>query len=378
VRVALVSSSYEPYAGGVEQHVRQVASALAARGVDVEVWTVDRGEHLGERMLDGIRVRYLPATLPARTGRAMWDFSRRVPGAWRAWSRARARFRPDLLHVHCFGPNGLYASALHRRYGVPLAITSHGETLGDDQRIFQRSDLLRRGLTAAISRSAFVTAPSDYVLDDLRQAYGLAGGDLVPNGVDLGVVPSGVVVEPRPYLLGVGRLGRVKGSDLLIDAFAASELPGDPVLLIGGEGPERRALEAHAAENGVATRVRFLGRLDPQGVADAMAGAVAVAIPSRSEAFGIVALESWRAGTALVMTSRGGGPSLIRDGEDGLLVDPEDRDAFALALQRVTEDPALRGGLAAAGRARVHEFSWDGVAEAYLQHYEALASPARK
>jgi glycogen(starch) synthase len=196
--------------------------------------------------------------------------------------------------------------------------------------------------------------------------------------VDLGVVPSGVVVEPRPYLLGVGRLGRVKGFDLLIDAFAASELPGDPVLLIGGEGPERRALEAHAAENGVATRVRFLGRLDPQGVADAMAGAVAVAIPSRSEAFGIVALESWRAGTALVMTSRGGGPSLIRDGEDGLLVDPEDRDAFALALQRVTEDPALRGGLAAAGRARVHEFSWDGVAEAYLQHYEALASPARK
>ena len=83
-RVALISSSYAPYVGGVEQHVRQVAHELEAQGFGVEVWTVDRGEHLGTRDIDGIVVRYLPAPLPARHLKAMLSFLVRMPPAWRS------------------------------------------------------------------------------------------------------------------------------------------------------------------------------------------------------------------------------------------------------------------------------------------------------
>jgi len=375
MKVALVSSSYAPYAGGVEEHVRQTARALTAQGLCTEVWTVDRGEHLGERTVDGVRVRYLPTPLPARSGAALAGFARRFPSAWRAWARARAEFRPDVVHVHCFGPNGLYALGLHRLHGIPLAVTSHGETLGDDNGIFQRSALLRRGLSAAIARAEFVTAPSEYVLDDLRAGYGLTGGAVVPNGVDLDVTASGAVVQQPPYLLGVGRLGRAKGFDLLIDAFAAARLPDECVLVIGGDGPEEHALRVLAEQRGVAERVRLLGRLDAQAVADAMAGALAVVVPSRSEAFGIVALEAWRAGAPLLMTERGGGRGFVRDGEDGLLVDPEDRGALASALRRLAEDEGLRRRLADAGRQRVGEFSWTGVAAAYRRRYDDIVRP---
>ena len=64
-RIALVSSSFAPYRGGVEEHVRHTAAALLDRGHEVLVWTVDRGEHLGVRTVDGVTVRYLPTPLPA-------------------------------------------------------------------------------------------------------------------------------------------------------------------------------------------------------------------------------------------------------------------------------------------------------------------------
>ena len=366
--------------------MRRVAGELAARDdTEVEVWTVDRGEHLGERELDGIRVRYLPTPLPARNARSMLGMLKAAPPAWHTWSRARREFRPELLHVHCFGPNGVYALALARRSRLPLAVTSHGETIMDDHRAFARSALLRRSLTAAIERSAFVTAPSDYVLRELRGAYGLADGTVVPNGVvarsDASTATASssaaartlpALDDPRPFIAAVGRLGHPKGFDLLLDAFARAELPGSTRLLIGGDGPERAELERRIAELGLSDRVRLLGRLDAAEVDAVMRRSLAVVVPSRVEAFGIVALEAWRAGAALVMTSRGGAPEFVRDGIDGLLVDPLDVTALSSVLRRVHDDVALRDRLAAAGAARVEEFAWPRVAAAYRELYEEI------
>lgn len=375
-RVALISSSFAPYIGGVETHVDRVARALRDTGWTAEVWTVDRGEDLGTADLDGIRVRYLPTPLPARSLRAMARFAREGGAARRAWTEAHRTFRPDVLNVQCFGPNGLYGAALARRTGTPLVVTSHGETLADDRGAFRRSRQLRDGLRRAIGGARAVTAPSEYVLDDLRRHYGLtaSGGRIIRNGVD--PLPGAPQPEPEalagPYLLGVGRLGRMKGFDLLIEAFAEASLDPAIGLLIGGDGPERGDLAALAAARGVAERVTLLGALDPATVAQRMAGALAVVVPSRAESFGIVALEAWRAATALVMTSRGGAVEFLHDGVDALLVDPLDRTALAAALRRVTADDALRARLAAAGHGRVGEFGWPAVAAEYAALYDEV------
>ena len=314
--MALVSSSYAPYVGGVEEHVRQVARELQGGGVDVEVWTVDRGESLGTRKVEGVTVRYLPTPLPAASPGAAIRFLLQLPSAWRHWSAARRRFDPDLLHVHCFGPNGAYALAMARRFGLPLIVTSHGETVADDHAVFSRSALLRTALRRALAVAAQVTAPSQFVIDDLRSNHGLDGGTVVPNGVVLDApdAPGGAAPAGR-YLLGVGRLGRMKGFDLLIDAFARAELARDIRLVIAGDGPEQDRLQAEAEKLGLGDRVEFTGRLDDAAVARAMSGALAVVVPSRMEAFGIVALEAWRSGAPLVMTNRGGAPEFMHDGD---------------------------------------------------------------
>jgi glycogen(starch) synthase len=378
-RIALVASSYAPHVGGVEEHVRQVARRLLAAGHVVEVWAVDRGEHLGTRDVHGVLVRYLPTPLPARSLRAIAHFTVAFPAAWGAWAAAFRQLRPQVLHVHCFGPNGLYALALHRRFGVPLIVSSHGETFMDDQGVFRASALLRLGLRRAIARAAAVTAPSAFVLDDLRASYGLVGGTVVRNGVDLGIHanPTSVRQVPeRAYLLGVGRLGEMKGFDLLVEAFAVAELDPGIRLVIGGDGPQFERLEDLIERRGLRERVQLLGRLSPQAVADAMAGALAVVVPSRVEAFGIVALEAWRSGTALVMTSRGGASEFVRDGIDGLLVDPQDTSALADALSRVAESSGLRHALAEEGRRRVPDFTWAKVAHEYEKIYDALPRDA--
>jgi glycosyltransferase involved in cell wall biosynthesis len=374
-RIALLASSYAPHVGGVEEHVRQVARLLLAAGHVLEVWTVDRGEHLGTRDIDGVLVRYLPTPLPARSLRAIAHFIVAFPAAWTAWTAAFRQLRPQVLHVQCFGPNGLYALALHRRFGVPLIVSSHGETLADDQGVFRASALLRLGLRRAIARAAAVTAPSEFVLDDLRASYGLVGGTVVPNGVDPGIDADSTTTPQAsggPYLLGVGRLGRMKGFDLLIDAFATAELDPGIRLVIGGEGPQRELLEDLIERRGLREHAELVGQLSPQAVADAMAGALAVVVPSRMEAFGIVALEAWRSGTALVMTSRGGASEFVRDGIDGLLVDPEDTRALADKLTRVAGSAGLRHALAEAGQRRVGEFTWLRVGQEYERIYDAL------
>lgn len=371
-RVALIASSYAPYVGGVESHVRQVARLLSERGIQVEVWTVDRGEALGTRVVDGITVRYLATPLPARSLRSLMRFAFTFPRSWSRWKRAVKSFKPDLLHVHCFGPNGLYALFLHRRYRIPLAVTSHGETFADDNGVFARSALLRRGLSKSLARSAFVTGCSEMVLDDLRKNFGLTSGDVVPNGVDLDLVPAvdSVGTDDRTFVA-VGRLGHTKGFDLLLQAFALVR-PADLRLVLIGNGPERAVLEAQAHALGVSDRVVFAGERTPAEVAGAMRAALAVVVPSRVESFGLVVLEAWRAGSPLVVTTRIGAP--VQNGVDAVTIDPEHPLEFARTLETIAADPELRAAIAAAGAGRVADFTWESVAQDYVTLYGTVGA----
>lgn len=376
-RVALVTSSFAPHVGGVETHVARVAEELVRSGHHVEVWAVDQGARTDDVRPQEFMVRYLPTPLPALNPRSLVRFAARFPSAIGAWRQAHREFAPTVLHVHCFGPNGIYGTHLSRRSGVPLVITSHGETRADDHNAFDESWLLRWGLRSAIERAGAVTAPSEFVLADLTERFGLTGGTVVPNGVDALPRDRPADAPSGRYILGVGRLGRNKGFDLLVKAFADTRALDDARLTIIGDGPERESLQILARSIGVGGRVEFLGRLAPEAVAVAMQSAIAVVVPSRIEAFGIVALEAWRSGAALIMTNRGGGPEFIRDGEDALLVDPTRTPELVRAIERVTCDPALRQRLVAAGRRRWAEFTWERVATGYEQLYDEVAAASR-
>ena len=122
----------------------------------------------------------------------------------------------------------------------------------------------------------------------------------------------------------------------------------------------------------MADRVHFPGRLGRQQVAEAMAGAELFVMPSRLEPFGIVVLEGWRAGVAVVATTHGGPPEFVHDGQDGVLVDPFDTAAFAAVLEQMVTDDDLRRSRGRRRTARVAAFAWPVVAERYRAVYASV------
>jgi glycogen(starch) synthase len=399
-RVALLPSAYPPALGGVEELTRHLALALVDAGDEVEVWTLHGDDARPEtvEVRDDLIVRRFPMPLPASKWSSIYRSATIGPRTLFSLRSAIDAFRPDVLHVVCFGPNGAYATLASRLAGLPLVITLQGETVMDDSDIFQTSRTLRSALRRGIRSAAAVTACSAFTLGDAEQRFGLAPGRglVIPNGVDVegthtgayagtGALPahdqpsegSGSSPEPdppdRPYILALGRVVEKKGFDLLLSAYAGMDESLRTVdLVIGGTGPALEGLEVAARSFGLADRVHFVGRLSRAQVARFMADAELFVMPSRLEPFGIVVLEGWRAGVAVLATTRGGPPEFVRDGEDGVLVDPFDIAAFSTALGRLVSDDDHRRSVAAAGRVRVDEFAWPAIADRYRAVYSSV------
>lgn len=385
-RVVLLPSAYWPSVGGVEELTRHLALSLVVVGDEVEVWTSGPDDQLPEtvEIRDGLVVRRFPFPLPATNWPALARTATIGPRAINALRRAVATFRPDVLHVQCFGPNGAYATALARLTGIPLVVTLQGETVMDDTDLFDISRVMRASLRSGLRIASAVTGCSQFTLDDAVARFGLAPGRgiVIPNAVSLdqvgadpttGGAVAGGPFGDTPYVLALGRVVDKKGFDLLLAGYAAMD-PADRTadLVIGGSGQALEGLKAKADESGISDRVHFVGRLTREQVATTMAGATVFVMPSRLEPFGIVALEGWRAGVAVIATNRGGAPEFIRDGENGLLVDPFDTGAMARALGRLLTNGELRASIAAAGRAGVEEFTWPIVTERYRGLYASV------
>jgi glycosyltransferase involved in cell wall biosynthesis len=179
----------------------------------------------------------------------------------------------------------------------------------------------------------------------------------------------------RPYVLSVGRVERRKNPEGLVRGFArAAAARGHALVFAGprGDSDVERALE----ETGIAERVRFLGRFDDRDLGALYRGAAAFALPSRYEGFGIPLIEALACGTPSLAGDRTSLPEVA--GDAALLVDPEDPDAIARALDRLLADEALRRDLRTRGPARARRFTWRACAEATLAAYRDLAAIGRR
>jgi phosphatidylinositol alpha-1,6-mannosyltransferase len=168
----------------------------------------------------------------------------------------------------------------------------------------------------------------------------------------------------RTVLLTVARLVPRKGVDRLLRALAqAGELPENWLFAIAGRGPEEEPLRRLASQLGLADRVRFLGFVPNERLADLYGAADAFALTNReidgdTEGFGIVFLEANACGTPVLGGKAGGTGDAIADGISGFRVDSEQVDEIVRALQILLGDPEKRQVMARAGLARVrNDFS---------------------
>jgi glycosyltransferase involved in cell wall biosynthesis len=378
MKIVLMPSAYAPAVGGVEQLTHDLAERLVEAGDSVEVWVNRHPSQLPEReVIDGIGVTRFAMPMPGARPSELGKFAYTVFGAARRLAGASRTARPDVLHVQCFSGNGAYAVGLSVRLGVPLVVSLQGETVMDDHDIYERSTSLRSALRLGLRRASAVTACSQFILDDTRVRFGLAEdkGTVVPNGVVVaeGGATAALDLPFGRFVLGLGRVVHKKGFDLLLEAYArvCAGFP-DVGLVIAGDGPARRDIAARAGELGIDHRVALPGALDRRQVAWAMRHAAAFVLPSRLEPFGIVVLEALRAGQRVIVSSRGGAPEIVRDGVEGLVVDPFKTDELARAIARLLTDGALGLRLSQAARLRAEVFAWRRISEVYRNIYAGV------
>lgn len=204
-------------------------------------------------------------------------------------------------------------------------------------------------------------------------ADGLRSDHVIMPGVPQKPAPA--PLTELPTIATAARLVPEKGIDVLLDAFAilGRAMP-EARLLVAGDGPEGESLAARAGQLGVASKVRFCGRLSHMELDRALAGAWVQAVPSIcEEGCGIAAIEGMMRGTTVVASAIGGLREVVQHESTGLLVPHGDPAALADALRRILHDRSLaeRYGAAAQTYARTH-FSDDANTDAFLALYDRL------
>lgn len=350
--------------GGPALHVAYLTAGLRERGYDTKLvaGSLARGEDSMEFVADelGVEVERLPELRrdisPVRDLLAVWRLAQLI-----------RRERPVIVHTHTAkaGAVGRVAALLAGRARPPIVVhTFHGHVLrgyfGPLRTLGFR--LLERWL-ARVTTALVAVSPE--VRDDLV-ALGVAPREkftVVRLGIELEhrVADLDGRAETRRVLgipvdrFTVGWIGRMTGvkrtGDVLLAFRRLRERGVDATLCLVGDGPDRDMIERRAHELGIMRNTLFLGY--QENVAPYYAAFDAMILPSGNEGTPVSAIEALAAGRPVVATRVGGVPDVVRDGEDGFLVERGEVEQLADALERLAQDPELRRRLGEAGRARV-------------------------
>jgi alpha-1,3-mannosyltransferase len=367
VRIAHVCRVGWPHLGGMESAVGGLAGALAKRGHDVRVVTLDRAISDGRPLPRGdwLSVPYLRVP---RWGPRRWPFARGLLDAVRG---------VDVIHVH--GVDGLLDELVATRRGhrARIGVSTHGGYLHTERHLLLKRAWLRTGtrLTLRAVDAVWFSSAAD------RGAFAPSGarGAVIADGVDVEAF-AGVERHPEPgRWLVLGRLDVHKGLfDLLATLRALLRVDPRPfrVDIVGPEAaPGLRArLQSAARSLGLGRRVAFHGSAQLSAIRSALARAELALFPSRYEGFGVAVVEAMAAGVPPVVSAIPAFDALVLPGTDGWRVDfrrPMDAARALASLREVDQRP-----VATAARRSAESYGWDRRVLIWEQAYQAvLGSP---
>ncbi len=380
MRILQVAARYFPHRGGLESVVYHLSKELQLQGHSVCIITNRYPRTLPVReIIDGIPVTRLHFIQPH------WSFLRSfrldlfLAGLFYRWwtdyllKRIIQEFQPDVINSHYLSEPAEFIERRIHREGIPWVISLHGGDVDGEPLIgkpqmerFHRIACFAGRLTAcsaSLAKQAIALEPA--IANKIQ---------VIHNGVDVDLFSKAPSVDPpMPYILALGQLVQHKGFDVLIDAFAlVSKKYREVNLIIAGEGEFRSELEGHIKENALEGRVTLTGKVDSAKAASLMAGSLFLAMPSRREPFGIVALEGMAAGKCVLATPVGGIPE-FSPCPPNRMISPD----LSLWVQALDDWLSHRDQLDGSANVKIaKEHSWQFVAQQYLQVYRrALTYP---
>lgn len=378
--------------GGMNVYVRELVGALAQAGVRTEVFVRRWADDLPGivEVEPGFRVVHIdagPVDLAKEQLPSIVDEF--ADGVAAHLGRNRDT---DAIHAN-YWLSGVAGHRLKHELSLPLVSTFHTlarvkADTGDDEP------------DARIAAETSVIGCSDAILancaDEVSQLVDLYGADpsrieIVPPGVDHAFFSPGNRAGARfalglgdhPVLLFAGRIQPLKGLTVAVAAFAELvDTHRDAVLLVvgGPSGPdgdqELRAARALIESHGLAERVRFVPPQPHHMLSTYYRAADVCVVPSRSESFGLVALEAAACGTPVVAAAVGGLRTLVDDGRTGLLIESRDPGEYAAAMACLLDSPDLAASMAMTAAARARSFTWSTTSARLRRIYADLTSRA--
>ncbi len=363
--------------GGIERHVRSLLRGLVATG---EVEPVNLVSNDSPRTDRHTEHGYLTVRAGCWGSVASLALSPSLPALALRLQRER---QFDIVHLHFPDPLGQFVASL-LPVGVRRVISWHSDIVRQRWAMALYRPLLHgfvRRADAVVGATPFHFSgstqmpPEDGGPQRVVIPYGFEPGEFQPSAASRARLQA-LLEEKRAAggnaLFALGRHVYYKGFDVLLRAMAGI----DALLWLGGSGPLTDELKAAAARAGVASKVRFVGRIADDELVAYYEAADAFVLPSvaKAEAFGLVQLEAMYCRRPVVSCRLGTGVEWVnQDGVTGLVVTPGDVEALAGAINRLLADPALRASLGEAGRRRVeHEFSREHMVRSMLALYREV------
>jgi len=373
--------------GGMNVYVRELVASLAQAGVPSDVYTRRWADGLPEvvEVEPGFRVVHVPAgpvTLPKEAlGGVVDEFAAGVAD----------RLEPDVDALHAnYWLSGVVGHQLKHQLDLPLVSTFHtlarvkAETGGyEPQRRVQAE-------AEVIGCSDVILASCPAEARQLQQLYGAEPDriEIVPPGVDHAFFSPGpregaraalghLDLGPGPVLLFVGRIQPLKSLHVAVRTLAALEDADAQLLVVGGASgwqghTEVARIHKLVVELGLADRVRFVEPQPHHLLSTYYRAADVVLVPSRSESFGLVALEAAACGTPVVAAAVGGLRTLVDHGRTGFLVEGRDPTVYAAYVEEIVAHPELARSLSVTAARRARDYTWSTAAGRLRRIYSDL------
>ncbi len=375
--------------GGMNVYVRELVSSLAQAGVDSTVyvrrWRADLPDEVDVE--PGFRVVHVDAgpveLVKEDLHHVVDEFTARVACGLAGGDEV------DAIHAN-YWLSGVAGHRLKHEFGLPLVSTFH--TLARVKAVTGEREPQRREVAEAevIGCSDAILASCAAEAEQLVEHYGARPEriEIVPPGVDHACFSPGdrrgarqaLGLGDHPVLLFVGRVQPLKGLPVAIDTLAKlTDHPDAQLVVVGGpSGPDGPAeLErAHrlVGERGLAGRVRFVGPQPHHLLSTYYRAADVCLVPSRTESFGLVALEAAACGTPVVAANVGGLTTLVAHGATGFLVDDRAPEAFAACAHEILADRSLAASMAAEAARRSRRYTWSTTAARLRRIYADLTA----
>ncbi len=366
MRILQVIPYFTPKRGGDVNVCYNLSKQLVNRGHEVTIIATDFEFDEGYAK-SLVNVRIIPFKVTVRIGLFLISLS------MKKWLKKEIK-NYNVIHLHnlqSYQNNVAYHYA--RKYGIPYVLQAHGLA----PRIMKRS-MLKKLYNWVWGYSILKTASKAFALTkmelDEHKEMGVGEDkiEIVPNGIDLSEYEAPPrrgefrkkygIKDDEKIVLYLGRIHKIKGIDLLVNAFAeiVEELDNVKLIIVGPDDGFLSILKRQIEGLKIGNKILFTGPIYGRDKLEAYVDADVYVLPSVYETFPTTVLEAWACGTPVIITDRCGIADIV-DGRAGCVVE-YDKDQMRNAIIKILSDEELRRGFREEGRKLVkNEFGWEGV-----------------